>query len=214
VKRHPYGFTLVELLITIGIIATLAAILLPVLHQARKQARTVPCINQLRQLGLALQMYKQDYGELPEASGYFWESQYANPQLSICPEDSTKEWGTSVHNSRVERHGGKLLRFKTSYLYSKDYIKGESWLQQTNQEGAKLGTFVCQCHGKKEIPVGFSPDVTWYQGTVLRLRLDGGIMTRSLYLTRCNDRVQSFPVTSLFSDTFDPPCENVSVYFP
>jgi prepilin-type N-terminal cleavage/methylation domain-containing protein/prepilin-type processing-associated H-X9-DG protein len=61
--RAP-GFTLIELLVVIAIIAILAAILFPVFAQAREKARQSMCLSNSRQLGLALQMYSQDYDEV------------------------------------------------------------------------------------------------------------------------------------------------------
>jgi prepilin-type N-terminal cleavage/methylation domain-containing protein len=55
------GFTLIELLVVIAIIAILAAILFPVFAQAREKARQTQCLNNTKQIGLAFQMYCQDF---------------------------------------------------------------------------------------------------------------------------------------------------------
>jgi prepilin-type N-terminal cleavage/methylation domain-containing protein len=57
------GFTLIELLVVIAIIAILAAILFPVFAQAREKARQTQCLNNTKQIGLAFQMYCQDFDE-------------------------------------------------------------------------------------------------------------------------------------------------------
>jgi prepilin-type N-terminal cleavage/methylation domain-containing protein/prepilin-type processing-associated H-X9-DG protein len=60
-RRRKVGFTLIELLVVIAIIAILAAILFPVFAQARESARKANCLSNLKQIGLAVAMYNQDY---------------------------------------------------------------------------------------------------------------------------------------------------------
>ena len=62
--RHRNAFTLIELLVVIAIIAILAAILFPVFAQAREKARQTSCTSNLKQLGLGISMYAQDYDEM------------------------------------------------------------------------------------------------------------------------------------------------------
>jgi prepilin-type N-terminal cleavage/methylation domain-containing protein/prepilin-type processing-associated H-X9-DG protein len=62
-QRSRPAFTLIELLVVIAIIAILAAILFPVFAQAREKAKQTTCTSNMKQIGLSLMMYTQDYDE-------------------------------------------------------------------------------------------------------------------------------------------------------
>src|SRR4051812_43776946 len=81
--RVQQGFTLIELLVVIAIIAILAAMLLPALSKAKERAQTTRCLNNLKQLGVAMQMYGDDAADLlPKANGVVtWTSPDPLPWL-------------------------------------------------------------------------------------------------------------------------------------
>ncbi len=122
------GFTLIELLVVIAIIAILAAILFPVFAQARAKARQTACLSNMKQAGLSVGMYQQDYdARYPRAYGtdltgvkdvVGWADAiqpYAkNIQFLHCPDVSTPQ------SSKPSDNGGAngLGPAYTNYFYN------------------------------------------------------------------------------------------------
>lgn len=133
------GFTLIELLVVIAIIAILAAILFPVFARAREKARQASCQSNLKQIGIALAMYAQDYDErMPANDPVNWDAADAaryrnawpgwvsnslepyekNAQIYICPSGSGWYWdwrsgqNTSYCFNYISCYGAKLANFQ------------------------------------------------------------------------------------------------------
>lgn len=82
IKKHS-SFTLIELLITIAVIAILAGMLLPALNHARESARGTSCTNNLKQFGLATEQYASGFND------FIWGYQNA----MVCTDNKMRSWG-------------------------------------------------------------------------------------------------------------------------
>ena len=126
-RRRRTGFTLIELLVVIAIIAILAAILFPVFARARENARRASCSNNLKQIGLAMIQYTQDYDEqfvrrtVGPGNGTADSATWANllqpyiksTQIMTCPSDSGTDYPVYWQSGLPAGQ-----QFHVSYLYN------------------------------------------------------------------------------------------------
>lgn len=134
-KSKQSGFTLIELLVVIAILSILAALLFPVLSQARQAAKKTTCSSQLRQTGMAFWLYASDHEDRavpsytyqnPEFSELAWDfgvltdgkavggflmPYIKDGRIHACPEFTGQSWGRP--------HSG--------YAYNATYLGGDEW---------------------------------------------------------------------------------------
>ena len=145
--RKRQAFTLVELLVVIGIVALLASIIYPVFAQSRARARQTVCLSNLRQLGTAIALYAGDYNEMfPYGGdpgdtqtdgwqfadgGQFWPEAHNLTPLPVvlqpyidsadiwhCPADTGyDEEDSGGGNNILSAHPSSFAAFGTSYSY-------------------------------------------------------------------------------------------------
>ena len=171
-KKHTH-FTLIELLVVIAIIAILAAMLLPALSAARERARGASCVNNLKQLGLVMNMYLDDNKEAIPPHNPSWHGSYGSwmhllndksPILDTthkgkcletlhCPSDS-------LFNQNYPAVSTGNPRDNTSYginLYLITKVKVRSKLSNPSQ----IICFADSLHSANDSPTAPSGTASW-----------------------------------------------------
>lgn len=202
------GFTLLEILLVVAIVALLAALLFPVLSMAKKSSKRAVCTEQLRQLGQALSLYDPEGDRLPPNLDVLASTGLlTSKELLLCPDDPVGGYASKFDACR-----------KLPHTFAQTYETMFSWpegmIQRLEKTDANHGLVVCRVHGQHganyELGLKRFCDYAWhmFQGTLLRLRKDGSVQSAKYRLHRkvVNGAVveEAAMVWELFTDLPDP----------
>lgn len=95
------GFTLIEMLTAMAIILLMGAILFPVLFQAKGKAKETVCISNLRQIYVAMQLYREEWGEYSNDAWGLFEPYKSLSKILTCPKYKVPEVGEAIEPYRL-----------------------------------------------------------------------------------------------------------------
>src|SRR5215469_12266229 len=146
------GFTLIELLVVIAIITVLIALLLPAVQSAREAAHRAQCVNNLKQIGLAMHNYHTGIGTFPSGGTVGPNNWYGSPAYSVS-------WGT------WSAHALMLGYLEQAQLYNAANFSwavgmGSGWPINSTVSTSILNSFICPSDGLSPV----SPQGTQWGG--------------------------------------------------
>lgn len=162
------GFTLTEMLIAVGVITIVAGLSYPVFQKARERSKMSSCSATLRQIGVALALYRESEGGnavgtpsqmgLPPDPISLWETDYIPIELF---------WECKGHSP-----GGALYSFNFPSAHDSK-VRHENWAAYSRKHGEAVVTFYDLNH-QESLPRNF----TWERWLAIGLRLDGSTYIR------------------------------------
>jgi prepilin-type N-terminal cleavage/methylation domain-containing protein len=152
--RSVRGVTLVELLVVLAVIALIAAFLFPLLSATRERGRQGACLAQLRQLGQAFTMYRQDYGEYPpwNSFGQRLKPYVKDDRLWVCPSFKAPP-GIQVAASYMNRldrdhlwDTGQALGPRSVIVYCDSHVEIKGYDRQRGGDPITAGVYTVLRH--------------------------------------------------------------------
>lgn len=176
------GFTLIELLTVITILAILATLLLTTLGSVKRKAREAVCISNLHQIGLAMNLYLEDFGKRPPDLETLVVAKYLTPKVLLCPADKTGSRTASVAqpdfmNGTPPQLGNASPMPHVSYQHPLAW-PDEEW-NRLMQASTRAGIVACTFHDvrpRQDATFALASD-----GLILRGLLDGTVVRRQVF---------------------------------
>jgi prepilin-type N-terminal cleavage/methylation domain-containing protein len=195
---RPWGFTLIELLTVVAIIGVLATLLMSVLSTAKRKARQSVSVGNLRQIGLAFNMYTDDHRRRPIAYAVMVQEKYLAERSLLCAEDKiTGNWAGLIEDTGANQFGslpptvasgdgtGSVVfsnppPVEIAHSYFKSFaLPDDAW--DRIDKSPLAGIAACQLHGIGRQSIDTPPSLYAYQGLVLRGLKDSSVVTRQVF---------------------------------
>jgi prepilin-type N-terminal cleavage/methylation domain-containing protein len=167
------GYTLIEILVAVGIIVVVAGILFPIFSSVRESGRLTECISNLHQFGAAIEMYRQDWGGLDPAPGRRIGSLY---DLGLPPTTATYAFFRMYHLDKPEvyycpsaRPAGNRpkLPYTRFFLAQDDPLPGN--LEAFYRRGSEVPLAACLYHNPNP---NLEDNPTWGTVRVVAVRFN------------------------------------------
>jgi prepilin-type N-terminal cleavage/methylation domain-containing protein/prepilin-type processing-associated H-X9-DG protein len=162
-RCNRVGFTLVELLVVIGVIGILISLLLPALNKVRRQASETKCLSNLRQIGFAVQMLRNEKGKLPlEISVRGLDGEPYSENGDAGARFGTNMWTHGGMGTMPELLGSRYIdaaeKSLNPYIYRTSQLEGASEFNRSDgstipaNQRAPREVFRCPSDGPDESP--------------------------------------------------------------